>query len=182
MKMNSPLLFALVLIGSLAWAQQPGAPVQPQLPQPPGQRPIARVQVGGAPVNEATLAENYVLGLTVSDQDQTAAATTTTTEFSLVVASQDFKTTFLDAKSAAITFSGTVDPGEDGTTVLVRYAIASEVPVAAGQNSVQYKATAAQASVRLRLGEPVLILKAGTRSLRLSIARLAEGPAAGKVK
>ena len=155
-------LLALFAFCTLAAAQQPGMPLQiPRRPPVPGSaEPVA-------------LAENYILSLTISDKEQVV------TEMALVVATADFAISFPDPKSVMTNFTGTLTQEENGS-VLIRYTIASEIPVSVGQNQVQFKSTSMQASVRLRPGEPVQILKADTRSCRLSIERLVAPATKGK--
>ncbi len=153
--------FILVLCAlcTVATAQQSLSPVRP------------RVQPGST--ESAPLAENFIVSLTISDKEQVV------TEMALVVATADFAISFPDVKLVMTHFTGTLVPEESGS-VLIRYTIASEIPVPAGQNQVQYKTTSMQASVRLRPGEPIQILKSDTRSCRLSVERLAAPPAKSK--
>lgn len=152
-------LLALCTLCTVAAAQQPL--------QPP-----RRVVLPGF-AEAAALAENYIVSLTISDKEQVV------TEMALVVATAEFAISFPDVKSVLTNFTGTLIPEESGS-VLVRYTIASEIPVSVGQNQIQYKTTSMQASVRLRPGEPVQILKSDTRSCRLSVERLAAPPAKTK--
>ena len=101
-----------------------------------------------------------------------------------MVATSQFKA---DALDPTMTIVGTLAP-EEGGTMLVRYQMGTEIavptqtltaPSASGQpvttaSSIQYKSSSVQASVRLRIGEPVQILKSGTRSYQLTVSRLSD--------
>ena len=161
------LIITLCLISTVAFAQIPTLPrrVPPQAPQ-------------GANETSDALPENYVLKLIVSDKDQQI------TELSVVVATAMFRA---DTFDPTMTLAGTLAP-EDNGSILVRYTLGTEIavptqtlttPSAAGQavttaSSIQYKSGSVQASVRLHVGEPIQILKSGTRSYQLTVSRLAE--------
>jgi hypothetical protein len=158
-----PLILTLCLISTFAAAQVPARRVP--VAEPP-------------PIQGDTLPENYVLKLVVHDKEQQI------TELSVVVASSQVRA---DALDPVMTISGTLVVLEDGV-LLFRYALGTEVavptqitaassssdrPVVTNQ-SIQYKSSSVQASVRLRLGEPVQILKSGTRTYQLTVSRLAD--------
>ena len=100
-------------------------------------------------------------------------------ELSLVVASADFKTDFPDAQSNIRTFVGTLTP-EDGDAVSIRYALGGQIAVSDSHSNVEYKTVTTQATVRLKLGEPVQILKSDARTCTLSVSRLSGHPAKDK--
>ena len=154
-----------------------------------GQSPSRSLQSGSPPSGEP-LPANYLLTLSVSDKDQPF------TELSLVVATADFSTDAvhpIDAKEtvtmpASLTFTGSISVQEDGS-VLIRYLLSYEVAIptnmqttksANGEqvtnSSIQFKRSSTQASAKLRLSEPIQILKSGTRTYRLTISRLTDKP------
>jgi hypothetical protein len=159
------LIIALCLTSAIVFAQTPTRPTR-ALPQ-------AASETGDV------LPENYLLKLTVNDKDQQI------TELSVVIATTQFKA---DTFDPTMTITGALTPEEDGS-ILVRYALGTEIavpsqtatmPSPSGQpvttvSSIQYKTGSVQASVRLRLGEPVQILKSGTRSYQLTVSHLTEG-------
>jgi hypothetical protein len=121
-----------------------------------------------------SLAENYVVTLTVTEKGQPAS------ELSLVVSSADFKTDFADSKFNVSTFVGTLTP-EEGDAVSIRYVLGTQLTVPVeGSTSVQYKNLSVQASVRLKLGDPVQIYKSDTRVCTLRVERLSQQQAKGK--
>jgi hypothetical protein len=157
------LLLGFCLLSSIALAQVP----------------VRQIPQNGPPSQGDALPENYVLKLVVHDKGQQI------TELSVVIASNQVRADTLDP---TMTISGTLSPENDGA-ILFRYQLGIEVavptqiasspgisdrPVVVNQ-SIQYKSSSVQASVRLRPGEPVEILKSGTRTYRLTISRLAEG-------
>ena len=156
MKLIALIVCALCLFSTPVGAQQSGQPFSPGSDQP--------------------LPENYVLTLTVSSAEQA------TMELSLNVASTSFKTDFPDSRFTVGTFAGTLIP-EEGGTILIRYMLVRQIAVSTPgthDSTVQYKNVSTQASVRLRPGESVQLLKAGTEMGTLSIARLSEQQAKGK--
>lgn len=164
--MKAFLFTLLALSFCVANAQQPQIPVL-QRSIPP------RMGTANFTDERPSLPENYLLTLTVLEKEQVV------TEMSLVLAAPEFTTNFPDAKSAITTFTGTILP-EEGGTVLVRYAIGAEVALPVGEGQTQYKSISTQASVRLKPGEPVQIMKTDARSCRLSVVRLADHPAKTK--
>ena len=162
-------------MASAALAQNPVSP----------NPPLRRVNVpppGVVPGNTGNLEdpdilpENYILSLTVTDKGKLL------TELALVIATRQFNVTHIEY---ALNLVGTALPQDDGS-ILVRYSIGEEVafssqtglPVTAeapAVGSIQYKTRSMSSAARLRVGEPVVILKDGSRVYQLSISRLAEG-------
>ena len=166
--MKSLTLF-LCFICTLAFAQSSRRTVQP-----------------GSTLSGEPLPMNYLLTLDASDNDQPI------TELSLVVATADFATDFIHPIGAqatvtvptSLTFTGTLSVQEDGS-VLIRYTLSCEVAVPTNtqttkspngeqvtNSSIQYKRSSTQASAKLRLNEPLQILKSGTRTYRLTVSRI----------
>lgn len=161
-------LFILALCSSsaLCFAQAPRVqPIQPGRPFAPQNFPEV----------SQPLPENYVLTLSFNNKDQQA------NELVLVVASADFAADMVDP---TVSFSGTLALEESGS-VLLRYTLGTEVPVPGqtfptptpgGPPSAfqQIRTSSAKASVRLKIGEPLVILKSGTRQYRLMVSRLSD--------
>ena len=150
---------AFLFLGAVAIAQvQSPPPVRVRTFQPQQQNP--------PPDPNTALPDNYQLTLVVSDGDKPA------TELSVVAVTPQFK---VDAVEPSVTFAGTITP-EDGGTVLVAYVVSGEVairpPEGAASGTIQYRAVGAQAAARLRLGETLQILKSGTRTFKLTVAKL----------
>ncbi len=108
-----------------------------------------------------TMDGNYVLTLVASGKEQPAQ------ELSVVVATPVFNTS---SAEPAITFTGSCAPLEDGT-YLITYALGRSVAVPAGPNNFNYRSAATQAAVRLRLGEPVQIIRDGSQVFTLKLDR-----------
>jgi hypothetical protein len=106
--------------------------------------------------------DNYLLVLTITDKDITP------TEVELVVASPSFQAT---VGEHSLSFSGNIAMAADDR-VIVAYQLGWQVPVSTGKGSTQFVASSTQGSVRLKLGEDVQVIRAGTRSARLSIRKL----------
>ncbi|HEY8962791.1 MAG TPA: hypothetical protein VIM57_11365 [Luteolibacter sp.] len=151
------LILAVVMVPSFLFARSPqpipGPPPQP-IPMPPS---LGRVSQSPADA----LPDNYQVTLTIADKDGQPL------EVSLVVAAVQFNTSLGEH---GLTFSGNVSLDESGG-IVVAYALGWETPVTTG-NSTQYKSSATQGSVRLKLGEEVQIIRAGTRTARLSVKSL----------
>ena len=77
-----------------------------------------------APPSKAvqSISENYVVSLTMNDQEQK------TTKLSLVVASADFVAGFPDAQANGTNFWRTLTP-EDGDTIFIKYTLNGMVAV-----------------------------------------------------
>jgi len=154
------LIAVLCLVSTVAFSQAPSAPRRRDA-VPPNLAPNCSAPPQGDTANEA-LPENYLLTLVVSDKDKV------TTELSLVVATADFIVTAGDPR---ISFSGRIAPDDQGNNILIRYSLGTSVAVQNG-NSTEYRDSTAQASVKVRLGEPIQILKSGTQTYKLTISRL----------
>ncbi len=136
-----------------------------QVPQVPGLRPpLPRGPLAQAPAN--MLPDNYQVALTITDKDAQPV------EVSVVVASTQFTAALGEL---GLTFSGSVEI-EDSGAIMVNYALGWETPINTG-NNIQYKTSSTQGSVRLKLGEEVNIIRAGTRTARISIKKLEAPPA-----
>lgn len=146
-----PLLATLFLVSTFAVAQTP------EPPRPVILRPVSQIP------NETgdPLPQNYFLRLIVNDKDQQIE------ELSLV-----FSSTEMNAKNSDLTFRGTFAPEENGT-MLVRFRLIAGARIAGTNGSTErIEATGeAQTSVRVRIGEPIEIMRNGTKTYRLIIAR-----------
>jgi hypothetical protein len=150
--MKRILLVALLLpVVLMAQLPQPQLAVPGRLPQPPGYRSPAE-----------TLPDNYQVTLNLADKDGTSL------EISVVIASSQFNATLGEQN---LNFSGTVTVEESGS-IVIAYGLGWQTPVPSGSGSTQYQSSSTQGSVRLKLGEEVQIIRAGTRTARLSIKRL----------
>ena len=120
--------------------------------------------------------ENYLLTLTINDKEQAE------TKVSLVIASAEFRTDFVDSKLNVSTFQGTLSPHDNGT-VSVMYGLAGSiaVPTSAERNaSVNYKTISTQTTVCLKMNEPVQIIKSDARTCTLSVSKISDQPIKGK--
>ena len=122
------------------------------------------------------LPENYQLTLNVTEKDKPA------TELSMIIATADFKA---ETAEPSMTFTGTLTPEESGA-IIVRYGLGVQVAVNSEPSPVpspgfvgpprvgatQFKNIAAQASVRVRLGEPLNILNTANRVFTLTVSLL----------
>jgi hypothetical protein len=148
------LLSALLLPAVLmAQAPQPGAPAMRQRIIPP--------QGSGAQQSSEMLPDNYQITLNITDKDGAPL------ELSVVVASAQFNAMFGEQ---SLGFGGYVKVEESGS-IMVNYSLDWQTTVG-GAGSMQYVPSRMQGSVRLKLGEEVQIIRAGTRSARLSIQKL----------
>ncbi len=143
------LLLAALLIPSLLAAQLPMA--SPSAPL------VRRAQP-----NPEILSDNYQITLIITDKDAQP------TEVSVVVASSQFSASLGELD---LNFTGSVIVEETGSLV-VTYQLGWETLVPAGEKNTQYKSSATQGSVRLKLGEEVQIIRAGARTARLSVKKL----------
>ncbi len=166
-------LLVLALLATPVLAQLPGSSLMPpQIRRLPG---INSTQ--GAEATPA-FSENYLVTLSVTEDGKPI------TELVIATARADFKA---DCVDPTVTFLGNLSLSEDGT-VLLSYSLGAEVvvrvpkvenapDVAAKPASIQYKTQSAQGEVRLRLGEPMNVLKTGARTYRLTVAKLPAGAA-----
>ena len=144
------LIFAAILFPSLLVAQtQQPVPMRP--PQPRGLQ-----------VPADALPDNYQVTLIITDKDGQPV------EVSVVVASTQFVASLGEQN---LNFSGTLSIEEAGG-IVVAYQLGWQTPVPAGNNSIQYQTSSTQGSVRLKLGEEVQIIRAGTRTAKISIKKL----------
>lgn len=166
-------LLVLTILATTALAQ---SPVPPQ--------PVRRIQPMSqhqTPELSEAFADNYLVTLSVSDNDKPV------TELVIATARAKFNANTVEP---SMTLEGLLTPLDDGT-VMVTYAVGAEVAVpisvqhtsnAAGEpgvvrnTSIQYKTQSAQAQVRLKLGEPLNVLRTGSRTYRLTVSKL---PASG---
>lgn len=141
----------------------------PQPAPPTSQRRLMVSQGGGAQQSSELLPDNYQVTLNITDKDGTPL------ELSVVVASAQFTAMFGEQ---SLGFGGYVKVEESGS-LLVSYDLNWQTP-AGGPGSTQYVSSRMQGSVRLKLGEEVQIIRAGTRSARLSIQKLDAVKGTGK--
>ncbi|MGB8168367.1 MAG: hypothetical protein WCF18_12790 [Chthoniobacteraceae bacterium] len=148
------LLFAAVLLplALLAQAPQLGMPVRPQLPG-----------AGRAPAD--TLADNYQLTLTLTDKDGPPL------EVAVVVASSQFTASLDSLGIHNLAFTGTVTVEESGS-IVIAYGLGWQTPSTTDNGNIQFHQSNTQGSVRLKLGEEVQIIRAGSRTARLAITKL----------
>lgn len=155
------LFLSAVILPSILLAQ--GAPMVPSLaPLNPANRLPGQI---GSPAVDA-LADNYEFTLVMVDKDGPPA------ELAIVIASPFFQAT-LDEPSPSLSFGGNVTVAEDGR-VLVSYALGWKTKMRAGDGE-PYTYSSTQSSVRLKSGEEVQILRAGTQTARLSVKKLEAG-------
>ena len=145
----SALLLPAVL---MAQAAQTAVPVVRRVNPPQG---------SGAQQSFELLPDNYQSTLNITDKEDTPL------ELSVVVASAQFTAMFGEQ---SLGFSGHVNVEESGG-IMVTYSLDWQTPVG-GAGAKQYVPSRMQGSVRLKLGEEVQIIRAGTRSARLSIQKL----------
>ncbi|MEA3208015.1 MAG: hypothetical protein QOE70_1072 [Chthoniobacter sp.] len=152
------LLLAAVLLPSVVVAQvrQPGIPF-PTIPN----QPMRVIHSSQASEPLEVLPENYEVTFSISDKD------TPPIEVSIVGASARFNATFGELN---ITLEGVITVEESGSTI-VEYAFSWSTPVTGANGSVDYRQTTARGSLRLKLGEEVPIVRAGPRTVRLSIKK-----------
>ena len=129
-------------------------------------RVIRSIQQSQGQVQEDTLPENYQLNLAVADKDGQPL------ELSVAVASTRFNAALSEQ---GLSFSGTISVEESGSFIIA-YVLSWQTLAAEGDKS-QTKMTSTQGSVRLKLGDEVTIIRAGTRIARLSITKLEIGKA-----
>lgn len=130
-------------------------------PAVPGGLRVVMPQGSGAQQSSDLLPDNYQITLNITDKDGTPL------ELSVVVASTQFTAMFGEQ---SLGFSGHVNVEESGS-IMVTYSLDWQTPVG-GAGTTQFVSSRMQGSVRLKLGEEVQIIRAGTRSARLSIQKL----------
>lgn len=144
------IILASILLPSILIAQSP-QPIAIR-PQPP--------RLSQTPAD--ALPDNYQVLLTLTDKDKQPV------EVSVVVASTQFNASLGEQN---LTFSGFVTI-EDSGSMLIAYALGWQTQAPTDNNNVRYQSSEAQGSVRLKPGEEVQIIRAGTRTARLSIKKL----------
>ena len=161
------LILAAILLPSVLLAQTP--PGQPQDQESRDavmakalktRNAILAAQQPSRPA-DGTLSDNYQVTLTVTEKDAQPI------EVSLVVASPAFGTV-LNNPGQTLTFNGTVTVEDSG--ILLAYQLGCTNSTS--PENQQVRASQSSGSVRLKLGEEVQILRAGSRTARLSIKKL----------
>jgi hypothetical protein len=130
-------------------------------PAVPGGRRVVMPQGSGAQQSSELLPDNYQITLNITDKDGTPL------ELSVVVASTQFTAMFGEQ---SLVFGGNVKVEEAGG-IVIAYDMDWQTPLR-GAGTTQFVSSRMQGSVRLKLGEEVQIIRAGTRSARLSIQKL----------
>jgi hypothetical protein len=143
------ILLAAVLLPSILIAQ---------IPQP---MPMRQMVQRGIPAPTDALPDNYQVTLTITDKDGQPI------EVSVVVASTRFNASLGDQH---LTFEGAVAVEDSG--IVIAYALGWETLSPPAEGNIQSRNSSMQGSVRLKLGEEVQIIRAGTRVARLSIKKL----------
>ncbi|WP_395753811.1 hypothetical protein [Prosthecobacter sp.] len=162
------LSLLLLLLPGLLLAQN--AP-RPLAPVPPMQPPGMPVSPGYSAV-PTTLPDNYQITLILTEKDKEKDGDPL--EISLVVASRTFTAVLADS---GVNFGGDLTLEESGS-ILVNYNLGWETPVPPKSNQPpqivgsQYMSSRTTGSVRLKVGEELQIIRAGTRTATLSIQKL----------
>ena len=81
----------------------------------------------------------------------------------------------VDWKIVIATLASNVEDHFDMLRFRLEQRLGWETPINTG-NAIQYKTSSTQGSVRLKLGEEVNIIRAGTRTARISIKKLETAP------
>ncbi|WP_395739882.1 hypothetical protein [Prosthecobacter sp.] len=166
--MKLTLLSLLLVVPTLLIAQSIPRPVAaaPQVLPPPG-LPIAP----GYSAAPTTLPDNYQITLILTEKGKDGDPL----EISLVVASRTFTAVLADS---GVNFGGDLTLEESGA-LLVNYNLGWETPVTTPKanqppqiGGTQYMSSRTTGSVRLKDGEELQILRAGTRTAKLSIRKL----------
>lgn len=144
------VLLLITFISATLFAQ-----TAPQMPLPRPQR------TPGQQSDAETLADNYQVTLTISDEDGQPV------EVSVVTASQLFSASLAEQN---LSFTGVLSV-EDSGGIIIDYTLGWQSTVRDGNNA-QIQQSSTRASVRLKLGEEVQIIRAGSRAARLSIKKL----------
>jgi hypothetical protein len=106
--------------------------------------------------------DNYALVLTITDKNAAPA------EIELVVASPYFQAALGESN---LSFSGSISIA-DAESAIVTFQLGWQAPVSAGKDSTQLVASNMQGSVRLKMGDDVQVMRAGSKGARLSIRKL----------
>jgi hypothetical protein len=155
-------LLASLLLPALLAAQAPLSP--PSVPNMPRRVLAAPV---GQPTPGETFPDNYQLTLSLTDKDGPPL------EVSVVVVSTQFSAMLAEQN---LSFSGTVELEESGG-ILIAYSLGWQAPAPVDKGPGNFPAQSApssstRGSVRLKAGEEMQIIRAGTRSAKLSIKKL----------
>ena len=150
------LLLAALLLPAVIIAQVPIPSAAQRLPLIPGHQ---------SP--RAAFPDNYELSLKLTDKDGAPL------EVSVVVAASQFSASLSEQN---LSFSGNVDL-EDSASIMIYYLLDWQTPAAAIKDNGNGPPKAppisrASGSVRLKPGEEVQIIRAGTRTAHLSIKKL----------
>lgn len=146
------ILFASLLLPSILFAQSPErVRVAPTIGNMPGFQAPA-----------SALPDNYQVTLTVTDKDSPPL------EVFVVVASSQFNASLGEQNLA---FSGSVTV-EDAGSLVIAYSLGWETQITGAGGSIQSRTSSTQGSVRLKLDEEIQIIRAGSRTARLSIKKL----------
>jgi len=108
-----------------------------------------------------TLPDNYQVTLTITDKEGQPL------EVSVVVASSGFTASLGEQN---LNFNGSVTVEEAG--IIIIYSLGWQTPVTTGNGNLQFNSSTMQGSVRLKLGEEVPIIRAGSKMAKLSIKKL----------
>ena len=109
-----------------------------------------------------TLPDNYQVTLTIADKDGQPM------EVSVVIAATRFNASLGEQ---GLTFQGVVTLEESGSTV-IEYALGWSTAISGANGNTELRPSSTTGSVRLKLGEEVQIIRAGSRVARLSIKKL----------
>lgn len=146
------LAAAALLSATVSLAQQ----AAPGFPAP------NRVRVPAVEPATEALPANYQIALSVTDKDGG------TTEVSTVVASSRFS---VSLGEPSLTFVGTLAVAEGGE-ITMNYTLGWETLIAAPNTPSQFRSSSVQGTVRLKEGEELIILRAGPRTAKVSVAKL----------
>ena len=147
------ILLAAILLPSVLIAQSP----------PPPQRfPVRQVQPGQAQTPTDALPDNYQVTLTITDKEGQPM------EVSVVIASTRFN---VSLGEQGLTLQGAATVEESGS-IVIEYALGWTTSFPSANNQAEFRQSTTTGSVRLKLGEEVQIIKAGSRVARLSIKKL----------
>ena len=145
------ILLAIILLPSIVLAHSPP-------PEAPGGDIHQRF---GPQSTTKSLPDNYQVTLTITDNDVQPL------ELSVVVASPQFTASLGEYN---LNFTGSVTVEENG--IIITYGLGWHTPEPTVNGSTPFKRSTMQGSVRLKLGEEVQIIRAGSRMARLSIKKL----------
>lgn len=147
------ILLTVLSIGATLSAQQ-SAPIPP----PPAPPTLSANPQGVTNVFQ----DNYALVLTITDNKAVP------TEIELLVASPSFQATIGEHY---LSFAGTISI-VDAESAVIAFQLGWQTPVQIGKDSTQLVPSNMQGSVRLKMGDEIQVMRAGSRSARLSIKKL----------